>query len=357
MRFHPLLFASLPVLACTSIETDPPPPPPPAPSPLARCADRDVPITTAWQVNNLHAPLVAVTRAGLTVAVASADGAVKTWILPAAGGAPAVGTPRYGTPFVDEGEVVPALAAARGAIAGLDGRGRAHLWNEEGEVMRAPAPLVPGAGVFVAIDEDRRWLAGGTAAFAGELAVTDLASGATTGPLATALWGATAAAIGHGGAWVTVGDWYGCHGIELRDPRDPAAATAYWDACHDPDEPPRHGSFRAVALDPDATAALAAGDGLLARFDLAALETGPVEAFATDDRLDHVAWLAGDGLALTLGPGDEGTSTLAVWSVEPLAPLRSVAVPEAIGLAVDAEAGVVILAGGDGLLRGLACRD
>jgi hypothetical protein len=337
---------------------EPPPidPPPTEPTALARCADPDVPVTRAWQVDNLHAPVSALTRAGRTVVLASDDGAVKTWILPADGGAPS-SEPVYGTPLVDEGDRFAALAAAppgpTAAIAGIDTAGRAHVWHADGGELRDPIDMMASGGSFVAVDEQLRWLVGGTDAFAGDLTITPLDTGTPQGPLATELWGAADAEIGHGGNWVTVGDWYGCVAVETRDPRDPATVTGYWDGCHW-DGPQLSGKFASVDLDPYATTALAVGGGVFARFDLTRLGGGPTHHAQIEARLEHVVWLHGDDLALTLGPGADGTSQLGVWSLGGEL-LRTATIEAAIGITVDLEAGTIVTASADGLLRGHTC--
>lgn len=331
---------------------------PPDPTVLARCADPAKPITSAWEVDNIRAPLVAQTQLGSTILVTSGDGAVKTWDLPAAGGAP--NAPHYGTPFVDEGVIVPALAAAPPgpvpAFVGLDAAGFAYLWGVDGSTLHDPIALVSSMGAFVAVDADLRWIAGGTDEFGGAMGVADLGTGELEGPLATEMWNVTDAEIGHGGKLVTVGHWYGCPAIELRDASDPTVVTAYWDGCRG-DAAMLQGWLRAVALDPTATEAIAVGDGLFLRFDLANLAAGPTQVVQNDQRYDEVIWSAADELALTLGPAGETESTISVWSTVDHQVTRTTTVPAAIGLTVDADAGVLITARADGMVRGDRCSE
>jgi hypothetical protein len=331
----------------------PPPPPPPQPTALAACADPATPMTTAWQVDNLHAPITAMTRTDRTVVLASEDGFVKTWILPADGGAPS-DEPVYGTPLLIEGTRFDAVAAAPSAIAGIDAGGRAFLWDPAGGALRDPIDMMSSAGTFVAVDEHLRWLVGGTADFAGGLTITALDGGTPQGPLETTLWGAQAAAIGHGGVWAIAGDWYGCPALELRDPRDPATVTAYWDACHWDGPMINSGSLRDVEIDPYATSAIAVGDGVFTRFDLAAIAPGPTTLTQIEARLDDVVWLHGDDLAITLGPGGDGLSSLGVWSLDGEL-LRSETIEASAGLDVDLAAGTILTAGVDGQLSARRC--
>jgi hypothetical protein len=331
------------------------------PTALARCGDPARTIDRAWEVDNIRAPLVAQTQLGSTLLVSSGDGAVKTWTLPAAGGAPQ--PPSYGTPFVDDGDPVPVLAVAppgpTPAFVGIDVNGGAHVWGAGGTTLHAPFAFTAAAGSYVAIDSNLRWLAGGTAEFAGGLTVADLETGDVTGPLETAMWHVTDAAIGHGGVLVTVGDWYGCPAIELRDPRNPTVVTGYWDGCHW-DGPMLQSWFHSVAVNADATEAIAVGDGLYARFDLAAVAAGPVGYLLTDDRYDHVAWSVDDDLAFALGPTPSVLSKITVWSTTDDVIRRSTTIPvpiQTVGLTLDPTTGTLITARADGMIRGDLCSE
>ena len=325
---------------------------PPTPTALARCADPALPIAQAWEVDNIHAPLRGQTQLGETILVSSEDGAVKTWNLPAAGGAPTA--PHYGTPFVDEGTVMPALAAGGSAFAGLDATGAVHVWDTGGAALADPFLLLPDPGTFVAIDHDARFVAGGSVEGT-PLAIADVGVGETSGALATQMWNVAGAAFTRDGKLVTVGHWYGAPAIELRDPADPATVVAYWDGAHSPDEMQYSGWLRAIAISPDSTQAIAVGDGWLMRFDLANLAAGPIAAVPADGSYDHVVWSVADDVALTLGPAGETDAALTVWSTATNPALRTTTVPAAIGLTVDADAGVVIMARADGKVRGDRC--
>jgi len=328
---------------------------PPAATALARCADPAAPITAAWEVDNIRAPLVGLASIGSTILVSSEDGAVKTWLLPDAGGAPSA--PTYGTPFVEDGDVVPALAAATGstpAFAGLDAHGRAYVWGPTGGLLEDPISLVETGGTYVALDDGHHWLAGGTADFAGGLTVVDLDTLERHGPLETAMWGVAAAELGRDGALVTVGDWYGCPAIELRDAHDPTVVTAYWDGCHW-DGPMLEGWLRAVAIDPSGTRAIAVGDGIYARFDLATLAAGPVALVQNATLYTDVAWSIGDEVAFALGTAPEATPTIDVWSTTDDQIVRRAPVSPSIGLTVDPASGLLITASADGMVRGDRC--
>jgi hypothetical protein len=324
-------------------------PPPGTPTALARCADPARPITPAWEVDNIRTPLLALTQLGSTIVVASGDGAVKTWVLDGAG---SPSDPAYGTPFVDDGDVVTALAAGAGAIAGLDGNGWSRLWSTTGAVLHPPLALTPAAGTYVAVDEHQRWIAGGSEVSGGP-SVANLETGVVDGPLATEMWNVTDAVSGHGGRLVTVGHWYGCPAIEHRDPREPGRVLGYWDGCRG--ALAATGWLRAVALDPYATTAIAVGDGLVMRFDLSNLAAGPVAVAETTARLDAVQWSADDEVAITLGTDPDGGSTLTAWTTDDLVARRAIDVPAAIGLSVDRTTGLLITARADGMVRADRC--
>jgi hypothetical protein len=335
---------------------------PPQPTSLERCADPETAVEPAWEVDNIRAPLIGLTVLDRTILVSSEDGAVKTWDLPAAGGAPTA--PHYGTPFIDDGQVMRAIAAATpggtDGFVGLDVTGRAHVWDPSGTALADPIQLVAEEGTFVALDADHTRVAGGTAAFAGGLAVADLATGEVTGPLETELWGIAAARFASTGALVSVGHWYGCAAIEVRDAADPSVVTGYWDSCHW-DGPQVQGWFTAVAIAPDGSQAIAVGDSGYARFDLADIAAGPIALVQGPQPFRHVEWSVGDELAFAMGPSivDEGASTVVVWSApttgEGDAVLRETDVPLAIGFALDPAAGLLLSAGSVGLVRGHAC--
>jgi hypothetical protein len=332
---------------------------PPEPTALARCADPALPIDQAWEVDNIRAPLHAQTQLGSTILVTSADGAVKTWNLPATGGAPSA--PGYGTPFVDEGDPVSAVGftppSGVDAFVGLDALGRAHVWSPTGAVLAEPVALLPdalpGTGAFVAIDKDATWIAGGSSTGT-PLAVADLATGEVT-PLVTEMWNVAAATIA-GDKLITVGHWYGAAAIEVRDLADPATVLAYWDGAHTADGAFFSGWIRAVAVDAGGTTAITVGDGLYLRFDLANVAAGPTaDLMLPDDHFEHLVWSEADDVAIALGPRGETESALTVFSTLEDRVTRSVPVPAAIGLSADAEAALVVMARADGMVRGVHC--
>lgn len=346
-----LSLLPLAIVGCT--DADPPPDPDAMPSALARCADPAVPLAQRWQVDNLHDPITSIARTGRTVVVATADGALKTWQIAAAGATET--RPLYGEPIVDQGVALGALAAGPGAaVVGIDVAGQARVWSADGAELAPSRALVPTAGTLVATDDQLRWLVGGTDAFAGELMIADLATGAIRGPLPTQLWHATAAHLGRGDRWITVGEWYGCPAIDVRDPRTPDVEVGYWDACRGAGATMQTGWFRALAVDAGATSVIAVGDQLLATFALGSIASGPTAIATSDTRFDRVARLDGDGLAITLAQRGDA-SELTWWSLDDLTVRRTATIPTAVDVAVDAEAGLVIAASRDGLLRGYAC--
>lgn len=325
---------------------------PDQPTALARCADPDQPIAQAWEVDNIRAPLRAQTQLGSTVLVSSDDGAVKTWDLPAAGGEPTA--PHYGTPFVDEGTVVPVLAAGGGAFVGVDANGAAHLWDATGATLGAPIAAMSEAPTFVAIDRGAKFVATGSE-LGTPLAIADVDAGTSSGPLETQMWNVASAAFTRDGTLVTVGHWYGMAAIELRDPADPATVLAYWDGGHSPDGVQYPGWLRAVAVSADGASAIAVGDSQLLRFDLANVAAGPVAAAPLELGANHIVWSDVDDVALTLGAAGETDAMLTVWSTATNQPVRSTTVPAAVGLTADAAAGVLIMARTDGKVRGDRC--
>ena len=338
--------------ACTEGAGPPGQPPVGTPSALARCADPAVALTTRWEVDNLHDPITSIARTGTTVVVASADGALKIWETGAGGAAER--RPTYGDPIVQAGVALSAIAAgAEATVASVDVEGRARLWSAGGAELRAPMALLAGAGALIAFDEQRRWLVGGTAGFAGELAIADLASGAVHAPVATQLWHATAAQL-TGDRWITAGDWYNCPAIDVRAPSAPDAELAYWDNCRSDTGTDAEGWFRALAVDASGTELLAAGDQLLATFALASVAGGPTAIAATDVRIDRVGRLDGDRLAISFATRGE-VSELTWWSLADLTARRTATIAAAVDVAIDPELGLIVAASADGILRGYTC--
>lgn len=333
---------------------DPDPDPDPEPSALARCADPAVALETRWQVDNLHDPITSIARSGGTVVVASADGALKIWEVAATGASET--RPTYGTPIVDRGVPLGAIATAPGAaIATVDTEGQARVWAADGSVLHPPRALTPTAGALAAIDDDLRWLGAGTAEFGGQLALADLAAGTST-PVTSQLWNATRTHLGRGDRWITAGHWYGCHAFEVRDPRDPAVETGYWDSCRGAGGPQLVGWFRDLAVAADGDELVAAGDQFIATFALDGLARGPLATAMPDVVLQRVARLDADRLAITLATRGE-TSELTWWSLDDLTVRRTVTIPAAVDMTVDPGRGLVITASAGGLLRGHACAE
>jgi hypothetical protein len=353
-------LAALPACSGDPVEPGPPDGAPPVvtPTALARCAAPDGTIEAAWEVDNVRDPLVAQAQLGATILLASEDGAVKSWLLDGEG---TPSDPAYGTPFAEEGFAVTALAAAPAggmpAFVGLDSYGQAKLWSENGFEIRPALAMVSAPGAYVAVDDQLRWIAGGTADHGGALTIADVATGAITGPLETPMWNITDAEFGHGTSrLVTVGHMYGCPAIEVRDASEPAAVLGYWDGCLNGGM--FSGWLRAVAVSPDATQAIAVGDGLILRFDLADVAAGPVDVEQTYTQLDAIEWSAADAVAITLGPDPAtGGSTITVWSTGDLAIARRASIPGAIGLTALPAAGLLVTARADGMVRADRCME
>lgn len=341
--------------ACTE-STPTPPPPGPDPSPLARCADPAVALEQRWQVDNLHAPITALTSHRGTVVVGSADGAVKLWNLSPAG-ATAV-RPGYGEPITLTGAAVGALATSPdGAVAAVDVDGGTSAWALDGAELMPRRAVLPAAGALVSLAADGATLLAGTAEFAGDLRVVDLGADTAT-ELLTELWHVEAARA-TGTRWVLAGEWYGCVAVEVRDTAAAETRVALWDACRGTGGTSAQGRFHALALDAAGTSAVVVGDGLIARFDLADVEAGPVAQTATDLRLDRVVRLDGDDVVVTLGHRG-AAAELTWWSLDTLQPLRTAALPalpETTDLVVEPVTGVAVTAAADGTLRGHACAE
>ena len=352
--------AALPACSTDPIEPDPTPDggvPIDPPTALARCAAPAGTIEAAWEVDNVRDPLISQAQFGTTILLGSGDGAVKSWLLDGQG---TPSDPAYGTPFAEEGFPVTALAAAPAggmpAFVGLDSYGQARLWSTNGFEIQPALSMTSTPGAYVATDDQLRWIAGGTADHGGALMIAELATGAIAGPLETPMWNITDAEFGRGGRLVTVGHMYGCPAIEVRDASTPAAVVGYWDGCLNGGM--LSGWLRAVAVSPDATQAIAVGDGLIMRFDLADVAAGPVDLEQTYTQLDRVEWSAADAVAITLGPDPAtGGSTLTVWSTADLAVARRTSVPGAIGLTVDPAAGLLVTARADGMVRADRCME
>ena len=338
--------------ACTEPAPEPPPePPPPRTSPLAACADPAVALTPRWQVDNLHAPVTAIATSGATLVVGSADGAVKLWHLSTTGAIER--RPGYGTPLREAGTTVAALAAtADGALAAVDLDGAAAAWRLDGTplggadfaVRSRPlgAALDPSASILAIAAEDPR----------AQLAVFDVAAGTARPASPTWLWHTTTAAV-TAERVVAVGDWYGCPAIEAR-PRGELTTTFYWDDCNGAGGTNRQGWFRALAVTADGRGAIAAGDRVLARFDLDDLTAGPRAVATVDVDLRRVVILEADGLLVTLGGTGDGTA-LTWWRLDDLVPVRTEPVEADVDLAVEPTTGVAILVAASGVITGLAC--
>ena len=338
--------------ACTEPAPEPPPePPPPRTSPLAACADPAVALTPRWQVDNLHAPVTAIATSGATLVVGSADGAVKLWHLSTTGAIER--RPGYGTPLREAGPTVATLAAtADGALAAVDQGGAATAWRLDGTPLGGAATAVPGRPVGAALAPGGELLAVAGDDLRTQLTVVDLTAGTATAATPTWLWHTTTAAVTTERV-VAVGDWYGCPAIETR-PRGDLTANRYWDDCNGAGGALRQGWFRALALTADGRGAIAAGDRLLARFDLDDLTAGPRAVATVDVDLRRVVLLEADGLLVTLGGTGDGTA-LTWWRLDDLVPVRTEPVEADVDLAVEPTTGVAILVAASGVITGLAC--
>ena len=339
-------------VACTEPDPDQPPePPPPRTSPLAACADPAVALTARWQVDNLHAPVTAVATSGATLVVGSADGAVKLWHLSTTGAVER--RPGYGTPLREAGPTVATLAAtADGALAAVDQGGAAAAWRLDGTPLGGAAAAAPGRAVGAALAPGAALLAIASDDAQTQLTVVDLTAGTATPARPTWLWHTTAAAVTPQRV-VAVGDWYGCPAIETR-PRGDLTATVYWDDCNGTGGAFRTGWFRALALTADGRGAIAAGDRMLARFDLDDLTAGPRAVAPVDVDLRRVVVLEADGLVVTLGGAGDATA-LTWWRLDDLVAVRTEPVAADVDLAVEPTTGVAILVAASGLITGLAC--
>lgn len=347
---HAALASSLVLSLVACADPDDPPPPPPAPSPLARCAAPSAALTTAWQVDNIHAPITAVTASGTTIVVGSADGAVKLWHL--ARDRAAELRPGYGTPLREAGPAVTAVAAtADGTAVTLDNDLGASAWRLDGTPVGAALAVTEAPAGFAAVDATGTRLAAASDAPFAPLALTDLSAATPTRFLETSLWHLTGAAFTDRQV-IAVGDWYGCPGVEVRDHDGGAPAT--WDDCNGAGGGRRQGWFRAVATSADGTTALAVGDGVLARFDLADVTAGPTAIVTTDLALEQVALLEGDGVLVTLGRAGDAAE-LTFWDLDDLTRLRSHPAAAGVGLTVEPTAGIAVVTAADGTLTGLAC--
>jgi hypothetical protein len=325
---------------------------------LDRCAEPGVALTQAWNVDNLHGRIVALTiAADGTAVVATEDGAVKQWSLGVdAGAAPLPGgRPSYGVPFDDGGAPVRAVAVAGDRVLGAGNDGTLRQWALSdasalpAQTMKIPLTAVAGLddGVGVIADEN----------FGGGIRTVSLSDGETSAPFETSLWGVTTM-LRTDDALFVAGHDYGIAAVERRDPSAPETVTGVWD----PEGAGGGGEFlqgwvTSIAVSTDGSTLVAGSDGangglgFVFTIDPDNLLPGPtfvveqagVRAVAVTATGGHVA-IATDG-HVALHPADLSAA------------IGGVDVEDPVALAIDPSGERLIVASGDGHLRAFTCEE
>lgn len=325
-------------------------------SALDRCAEPGVALTEAWNVDNLHGRIVALTIAeDGTAVVATEDGSVKQWSLGVdADAAPLPGgRPSYGVPFDDGGAPVRALAVAGDRVLGAGTDGALRQWALADasalpvQTMKLPLTAVAG------LDAERGVIADEN--FGGGLRSISLATGAASEPFETSLWGVSTM-VRTDDALFVGGHDYGIAAIERRDPAAPETVAGVWD----PEGAGGGGEFlqgwvTSLAVSADGSTLIAGSDataggvGFVFTIDPEDLQPGPtavleltgVRAVAVTGTGAHVA-IATDG-HVALHPADLGGA------------IGGVDVEDPVALAIDPSGERLIVASGDGHLRAFTC--
>lgn len=265
---------------------------------LRECAATGQTLTEVWSVGNGHGAITAMSVDGTTVALASADGSIKTWSLisetkdevvgPAAGGV-------YGGEFEGEAPAFSALGFAEGQriIAG-DTLGSVGLFELDGQPVSAMAASETGI-VGVAPRPGSAEIAVATEAFAGEIGVWNPDDNELVAPMQTILWGVRDLAYSNDGARLVVaGDWYGVPAFELWDSANLETSRVAWVAPTAEGLGGEAGEVVALALTSDGRHALVGGasplepeaGGFLALLDLEyALAAEPDGSWVNDERV------------------------------------------------------------------------
>ncbi|HUH03172.1 MAG TPA: hypothetical protein VML75_14345 [Kofleriaceae bacterium] len=288
---------------------------------LRECAAAGQALTAVWSVGNGHGAITAMSVDGTTVALASADGSIKTWSLtteikdevvgPAAGGI-------YGGEFEGEAPAFSALGFAEGQrlIAG-DTLGSVGLFELNGETVSAMAAGETGI-VGVAARPGSLEIALATEAFAGEIGVWNPDTNELFAPMQTILWGVRDLGYSSDGARLVVaGDWYGVPAFELWDSANLESSRVAWVAPMAAGLGGEAAEIVAIALTPDGRHALVGGasplepeaGGFLALLDLEYALAAEADGSWVDDGEVIVARTAGAAMAaitdLAIAPDGE----------------------------------------------------
>jgi WD40 repeat protein len=299
---------------------------------ISDCVAKGEALTEIWSVGNGHGAVGAMAVSDDTVALAGADGSIKTWNLVSegkqellAGGAAGGGL--YGGEIEGETAVVGALAFTPdgGRIIAGDQMGNVGVFEMDGTVVAGTSPgqaLVHAVaahpeGTAVAMVNDN---------FAGDIGVWYFGSNEMAGPLSTILWGARDVAYSADGERLIVaGNWYGLAAIEIWAPGSVDSSLGSWVAPNGWLESST--DITAMALDPSGSRAVVGG--------IDPLEPEGAGFVAVLD-VDKVLAYEGDS-----------------WSKDPAVVTRVVSIPaHAIrDLALQPGGDVIVSAGADGTVR------
>jgi WD40 repeat protein len=309
--------------------------PPRTLSALERCVIDGGSLKELWSVGNQHGPVTSIV-AGPLVVLGAQDGSVKQWTVDG-------DEPSYGKPFTTAGATVAALAMSAEHILAATMHGEVAEWklaDASAAGTSTIADIVPSA-LALSADATRAFVGTTT----GQTFGVDRATGTTTAPLQTTLWGVDTINVA-GDRLYTAGHFYSTPQIERRIAIEPNVALDVWN------EQQRNGHVRAVAVDAEGKRLVAAGDGFVATFAPDALAAGPL---AITDVTGHTAvgavMLPGGALFVTAG--SEGT--LRVWDVDKASPVAMLSIAAPIGVATDTAGTRLYTSGPDGRLHAFGC--
>lgn len=246
---------------------------------LRECAAAGQPLTAVWSVGNGHGAITAMSVDGSTVALAAADGSIKTWSLVTETKDEVIGAAVggvYGGEFEGEAPAFSALAFTGdqrivagdtlGSVGVFELDGATVSAMSSGEMRIAAVASRPGSEEVGLANDD----------FAGAIGVWSPDRNELVAPMATILWGVRDLAYSADGSQLVVaGDWYGVPAFELWDADSLGSSQVAWVA-PTPGLGGEAGEVVSVALAPDGQRALIGGasplepeaGGFLALLDL-----------------------------------------------------------------------------------------
>lgn len=294
-------------------------------------------LVQAWTAANLHGKVHAIALQGETLTLTSEDGSVKTWNTDDTGtGAD------YGMRFADSGPVVAALAYTADRLFGVTVDGSLRQWSAATKAPLATTAVGDPSLSLVAVTGEMAIVARGPTD--PTIRRVDLATSTPSAPLSTGLWGVGALSI-VGTHLYAAGHYYSMASVErwdttaLLSPKDSYIAA-------------ESAVVRALAIDPEETTLVAAGDGFVHIMTPSDLAAGP-RASGHDPTHHAVGAVLFPAKELVATAGSEGTLQLWRTTGEHVSTLT---IPAPVGLVTDADAKTLYTSGADGILRAFSCR-